>query len=85
MIATIWAIVSDSEIARMIGVAVMAVLGVLGYGKLKQRQGAKGQKAKQDAANAKETIEALETRNEVEANIARDGSAKQRLRDRWSR
>ena len=48
-----------------------------------RRSGAKAQKAKQDAANAKETIKAHEVRNDVEDRIARGGNAADRLRSDW--
>ena len=83
MIPALWAIITGNRIARALGIAVMAVLGVLTFGAVKKREGAKDQKAKQDAANAKATIQALETRNEIEDRIARDGDARGKLHDKW--
>ena len=83
MIAAIWTILTTNKLARALGIAVMAVLGVLTFGAVKKREGAKDQKAKQDAANAKATIQALETRNEIEDRIARDGDARGKLHDKW--
>lgn len=63
--------------------ALAAVAGIWGYGKVKKREGAVERDAKRDAADAKETIEALEARNEIEADIARRGDARDRLRSDW--
>jgi succinate dehydrogenase/fumarate reductase flavoprotein subunit len=60
MIGIIWTFLTGNKIARTIGMAVMAVLGVLTFGAVKKREGAQAAKAKQaaDAAKAKEkTIE----------------------------
>ncbi len=83
MIAAIWTILTTNKLARALGIAVMAVLGVLTFGAVKKREGAKDQKAKQDVANAKATIQALEARDEVEDRIARDGDARGKLHDKW--
>lgn len=83
MITTLWTILTTNKLARALGIAVMAILGVLTFGAVKKREGAKDQKAKQDAANAKATIQALETRNEIEDRIARDGDARGKLHDKW--
>ena len=48
-----------------------------------RRSGAKAQKAKQDAAQAKATIQVHEVRNEVEDRVARGGNARDRLRADW--
>jgi len=83
MITTLWTILTTNKLARALGIAVMAVLGVLTFGAVKKREGAKDQKAKQDVANAKATIQALEARDEVEDRIARDGDARGKLHDKW--
>jgi succinate dehydrogenase/fumarate reductase flavoprotein subunit len=60
MIGIIWSFLTGNKIARTIGLAVMAVLGVLTFGAVKKREGAQQAKAKQavEAAKAKEkTIE----------------------------
>lgn len=63
--------------------AVLAVIGFLGYGKAKEIKGRKSANAKRDAADAKETIDALEDRNAVEDDVARTGGARDRLRSDW--
>ena len=83
MITTLWTILTTNKLARALGIAVMAVLGVLTFGAVKKREGAQDQKAKHDAANAKATIQALEARDEVEDRIARDGDARGKLHDKW--
>ena len=83
MIPALWTILTTNKLARALGIAVMAVLGVLTFGAVKKREGAKDQKAKQDVANAKATIQALEARDEVEDRIARDGDARGKLHDKW--
>lgn len=74
-----------NKLARTIGMVVMAVLGVLTFGAVKKREGIQQAKAKRDIADAKETIKAHEVRDEVEDAIARDGSARRKLHERWSR
>lgn len=64
--------------------AVLAVIGLLGYGKAKEIKGRKAADAKRDAADAKETIKAHEVRDEVEADVSRGGDARDRLRADWS-
>jgi hypothetical protein len=60
---------------------IAAVLGALGlYVKARADQ-----RRADEIKDAKETIEAHEVRNDVEDRIARGGSAKQRLRERWSK
>jgi hypothetical protein len=63
--------------------ALVAVAGFWGYGKVKKREGAVERDAKRDAADAKETIKALEGRNAVEDDVARTGNARDRLRSDW--
>jgi hypothetical protein len=60
-----------------------AVAGIWGYGKLEKRKGAVERDAKRDAADAKETIKALEDRHGVEDDVARRGDARDRLRADW--
>ena len=60
MIPALWAIITGNRIARALGIAVMAVLGVLTFGAVKKREGAQDQKAKHDAANAKAHTETVE-------------------------
>lgn len=79
----IWATILQSRIARWIGAAVMGALAILTFGKIKRREGVKDERAKRDVADAKETIEAFETRNEVEADVSRGGNARDRLRSDW--
>ena len=80
---TLWRLLTGNKIARTFGMVVMAILGVLTFGALKKREGAQAANAKRDARDAKETINAHEVRDEVENDVARGGSAKQRLRERW--
>lgn len=63
--------------------AVVAVIGFLGYGKVKERKGKKEADARHKAEAAEATIKAHEVRNEVEADIARRGDARGRLRSDW--
>ncbi len=74
-----------NRIVRLMGAALVAVAGVLGYGALKKREGRVEARSEAEAADARETIEAYKDRDDVEKRIAVDGSAKQRLRDHWSR
>ena len=60
MITTLWTILTTNKLARALGIAVMAILGVLTFGAVKKREGAKDQKAKHDAANAKAHTETVE-------------------------
>jgi len=73
------------DLIPYIVMALTAVGAIWGYGRLEKRKGAKERDAKRDAADAKETIKAHEVRDEVEADIARRGDAKQRLREDWRR
>ena len=82
---TIWRLLTGNPIARLLAKIGGLVLLVVTFGAWQRREGAQGQKAKTDAAQAKATIQAHEVRNEVEDDIARGGSAKQRLRERWRR
>ena len=79
----IWTILTANPIARALAKVAALVLAVLTFGAWNRRSGAKAQKAKQDAANAKETIKAHEVRNDVEDRVARGGSAADRLRSDW--
>lgn len=79
----IWATIRQSRIVRWIGTALAAAAFVLTFGQFKRREGVKDERAKRDVADAKETIEALETRNEVEADVSRGGNARDRLRQSW--
>ena len=56
MIGIIWGFLTGNKIARTIGLAVMAGLGVLTFGAVKKREGVQSAKAKQaaEAAKAKE-------------------------------
>lgn len=85
MIPALWTILTTNKLARALGIAVMAVLGVLTFGAVKKREGARDQKAKTDAANARETIKAHEERTDVEADVARGGNARDRLHADWKR
>lgn len=60
MIAFIWQLLIGNKIARTIGMVVMAVLGALTFGAVKKREGAQGAKAnraQQDAKAHQKTIE----------------------------
>jgi hypothetical protein len=82
MISIIWTFLTGNRIARTIGLAVMAVLGVLGYGKLQERRGAQSAKAKQAEAKAKADAQAHERMNDADLGIgATDSERIERLRD----
>jgi len=53
MIGTIINFITGSRIARTIGLAIMAVLGVLTFGAVKKREGVRDAKAKRAAQDAK--------------------------------
>ncbi len=76
---------TTSAIGRTLAKIGALVLAVLTFGAWNRRQGAKAQKAKQDAADAKETIKAHKERADVEADVARGGNARDRLRSGWKR
>lgn len=59
MIALLWNFLIGNKIARTIGMIVMAVLGVLTFGAIKKREGARDAKRKAAEARAK-TIEKAE-------------------------
>jgi len=80
---TLWHIITNNPIARAIGAAMVAVAGVLTFGAIKKREGRKEAVAERAAEDAKKTIQAHEDRKDVEDRIARGGSSKQRLRERW--
>jgi hypothetical protein len=65
--------------------AIAIIGGLWGKGKLDRRKGAREQKAKTDAANARETIQAHEDREDVETDVARGGPARDRLHSDWKR
>lgn len=70
-----------NKIARTIGMVVMAVLGVLTFGAVKKREGARDAKAKQAAAQAKADREAHERMNDADLGIgATDSERIERLR-----
>ena len=82
MIPALWAIITGNRIARALGIAVMAVLGVLTFGAVKKREGAQDQKAKHDAANAKADQQANERMNNADTGAgATDDERIDRLRD----
>ena len=63
--------------------ALAAIAAVLTFGAWNRREGVKDERAKRDAADAKETIKAHEVRNEVEDDVSRGGNARDRLRQSW--
>jgi uncharacterized protein YlxW (UPF0749 family) len=79
----LWAIITGNPIVRALGVAIMAVLGVLTFGKVKHREGVKEERSRREAADAKETIQAHEDRQDVEDRIATDDNARDSLRSKW--
>jgi len=79
----LWALITGSALGRAVAKIGALVLAVLTFGAYQRRSGAKDQKAKTDAAQAKETIKAHEVRNEVEDDVARGGNARDRLRSDW--
>lgn len=73
----------QSRVLRAVGGALVALLALVGFGAAQRRKGAVAARNERAAADAKETIEALETRDEVEADVARGGDAHERLRKSW--
>lgn len=76
----IWTAILQSRIARMIGTAVMAVLAVLTFGAVKRREGAKAQKAKQDADTVKAVQRSAEGAAEAKTAI-RKGKTPQEVKN----
>jgi hypothetical protein len=72
MIAMIWTFLTGNKIARTIGLAVMAVLGVLTFGAVKKREGAQGAKAKQAVKDAKAYRKTNERMQDADAAMGDD-------------
>lgn len=68
--------------AGYLAIGLTALVAWWGKGKLGERKGRKEERARRDAADAKETIKAHEVRNEVDADASR-GNARDRLRADW--
>ncbi|MFC4170432.1 hypothetical protein, partial [Teichococcus aestuarii] len=64
--------------AAALGAAVLAVLGLLGAGR---RQG----RVEAETAATRRDIQARETRDAVERDVAREPDPAQRLHERWTR
>jgi hypothetical protein len=71
------------DLIPYIVMVLTAVAGIWGYGKLEKRKGSQEAATKREAADAKETIKAMEDRNAVENDVARTGDARGRLRSGW--
>jgi hypothetical protein len=82
MIGIIWTFLTGNRIARTIGLAVMAVLGVLTFGAVKKREGAQEARSEAAAKAAKADREAHERMNHADLGIgATDAERIERLRD----
>ena len=82
MIPALWTILTTNKFARALGIAVMAVLGVLTFGAVKKREGAQDQKAKQDAANAKAHTETVERVLDETTSADPADAIRRRMRER---
>lgn len=72
MIGIIWTFLTGNRIARTIGLAVMAVLGVLTFGAVKKREGAQQAKAKQATKDAKAYRQTNERMQDADAAMGDD-------------
>lgn len=82
MIPALWTILTTNKLARALGIAVMAILGVLTFGAVKKREGAQDQKAKQDAANAKAHTETVERVLDETTSADPADAIRRRMRER---
>lgn len=83
--SALWSIISEflQPFMGYISGGIVIILCLWGKSKMDKRRGRKEERMRREAADAKETIKAHEVRDDVEDDIARGGSAKQRLRERW--
>ncbi len=71
-----------NRIVRLIGAALVAVAGVLGYGALKKREGRVEARSEAEAARAKADQEAHERMNDADTGADLDDAGRvERLRD----
>jgi len=82
VIPALWTILTTNKLARALGIAVMAILGVLTFGAVKKREGAQDQKAKQDAANAKAHTETVERVLDETTSADPADAIRRRMRER---
>ncbi len=75
MIGVIWNFLIGNKLARTIGMAVMAVLGVMTFGAVKKREGAQSAKAKQAVRDAKAYRETNERMQDADAAMGDDPAA----------
>ncbi len=68
-----------------IALGLTALFALLGKGALDRRKGRKEERAAREAADAKATIQAHKERDDVEADVARGGDPRDRLRSNWTR
>ena len=77
----IWEILSPYAV--QIGAVLLAALAWFGNNWRQRRKGRVEAEAARDAADAKKTIKAHKERSDVEADVARGGDARDRLRSDW--
>jgi hypothetical protein len=75
MIGIIWQFLTGNRIARTIGMVVMAVLGVLTFGAVKKREGARDAKAKRDIQDLKGFKKTTERMQDADAAMGDDPAA----------
>ena len=78
----IWTILTANPITRALAKVAALVLAVLTFGAWNRRSGAKAQKAKQDAANAKAHTETVERVLDETASHDPVADIRRRMRDR---
>lgn len=80
----LWSLLINNRIARFIGGALVAILGVLTFGAIKKREGAQAAKSAQQAKDAKAYVD---TRKKIDAvdRASSGDDARAKLRDRNSR
>jgi hypothetical protein len=69
MIGIIWQFLTGNKIARTIGMVVMAVLGVLTFGAMKKREGARDARQKRAEATVKRVEAGSKGAAEAEADL----------------
>lgn len=66
ILLTFWRLLTGNPIARALGIAIIAVLGVLTFGKVKRREGVKvGRKEERAEAKKRDTEHAQDIRDRV--------------------
>lgn len=86
MIPALWTILTTNKLARALGIAVMAVLGVLTFGAIKKREGANGERANQAESRAEAAQRGTEGAAKAVTEL-RKGKTPQEVKDandaRW--